>query len=98
MLRHFSRVARAVLWAACLTPILGFCPTLAQEQAANSRLQAQLDSGEFGPAMQAAAALPRGKDRDATFARVAAAQAQASGVMAKTLVLMVVVRFVRTAG
>jgi hypothetical protein len=76
MLRNALLVARAVLWAACFTPILGSGPTLAQ-QPANPRLQAQLDSGEFGPAMQAAAALPRGKDRDATFARVAAAQAQA---------------------
>jgi hypothetical protein len=78
MLRPISRpVARAVLGTVFLTFMAGICPTLAQERAPNPRLQAQLDAGEFGPATQAAAALPRGKERDDTFARVAAAQARA---------------------
>ncbi|MEX2139244.1 MAG: DUF1598 domain-containing protein [Pirellulales bacterium] len=40
------------------------------------RLEAQLEAGEFAPASRAAAGMPRGNERDATFARLAAAQAE----------------------
>jgi len=45
-----------------------------------SRVEAQLEAGEFAPALRAASALPHGPNRDAIVARVAAAQAQAGSV------------------
>jgi hypothetical protein len=48
-----------------------------QAPAADSRFEAQLQAGEFAPAQRTAARLPPGKDRDETFARLAAAQAKA---------------------
>jgi hypothetical protein len=81
MLRWMSAMAaRAISWAILLNLAVSFFPATAQERPASSRLQAQLEAGEFAPAMQAARALPRGGERDATFARVAAAQAQAGAI------------------
>jgi hypothetical protein len=50
----------------------------AQDQARpDSRWEAQIEAGEFAPAVRAAASMPRGNKRDASFARLAAAQAAA---------------------
>jgi hypothetical protein len=72
-----SSSARAFLSAVFLGIVVVFHSAAAGERPASSRLQSQLDAGEFAPAVQSARELPRGGQRDATFARLAEAQARA---------------------
>jgi hypothetical protein len=66
-----------ILITLTLTVAASLNPVNAEEApSADSRFEAQLQAGEFAPALQAAAALPLGKQRDESFARIAAAQAE----------------------
>jgi hypothetical protein len=80
-LYHIAAVV-AGLAAASLSPSFAGQP--------EDQIEEQLEAGEFAPALRTAVAMPRGRERDAALARVAAAQvnagAQASAYMTATQV------------